>query len=678
MLALILTLGVVVDGACPGLRTLKGEIEVPRFSLTDLEDDFGEIKHEFDGSLAALGILAIDVPGFEKQRSEALTTVHECLKDGDAAAEETFGDGTVRRSLATTMNDDLNCAIDPGFRGTVHRAVRAFATRLGQVYDIESPLLLKTKNDDEKVYDSVLSILENGQHLEHFHSYSGGGGGGEKMTIDVHTDQGLFIAFVQPEYFLTNEKASFWIELEDGSRMKVPVDDPTYGSSIFFALGDGVEQFMNDHLGGAGPPLRPCPHALQVKDGGSRTWYGLMVLPPDDAVSPSHGLTYAHLRDLAVLGEDMSMGCSRKLYARELAATSCEANQLFCWARCMDPFDHWGEPVSKDICHGNGFMYYNCTDPHGQVSAGSAHGDYYPGCTDFQHETPVPTISPPPDTCDFDAAVKASEAEYFGKVHFEYGGRPWAPLDPPYDAGYLYWNVAEDGSITMKHLFPGRLGWSAVGIANPSGDKNGMHGAPIVMGIESNNEGNDVDAYIIDLDKSAFRWWNTPITSSDLTQGSITESPDQCLTEMTWTISTFGGDWTLDVAEDACNTLIWGVSTDTKIAYDPTFLKGGYHEARGHAYINFNHPQGTCGVPLPSASSSSSSSKKKSNWSAISTAAIAVAAVVMALLLFAVLGYAYYKKKQVLLKTTSPPPMKPTLESVVQNELDAEAKDPSA
>jgi len=623
-------------GACPVVKEVP-----PRFDYGDLTDDesFSGIKHQFDSSLSLFGIVAVDMPAdFGALRAAALTAVHHCIADTPDVARETFADGTVRSSLATAMDSPLEgCEGTDLFRGVVHAVVHAFAKRLGDVYDLAGPLLAS----EERTYDDVVSIVdEEANHLEHFHSYysdsttEGAKKHTTQETIELHTDQGLFIAFVQPENFfddenenLNNEKdtprgakghdknlARFEVRLRDGSTVDVPLDSPAYANTIFFALGDGVEQFVNARVGGSGPSLRPCPHSLTMADSYRRTWYGLMVLPPPEAVNPVLGLTYETLRQLA-LGttaesssshtssssfsspsdylNKFSAGCSRKLFARELAATSCAENQLYCWARCMDPTDLWGEPASLEICRDKGYDFYNCTDPLGQISDGTEHGDFYPGCTNHQHlATEPPTIAP----ADEEACAQETEEDpedYFGSVALEYGGRSWAPIDPPINAGSLQWNLIKNNTaLELKQSFPGRLGWFAIGLANPGGGHNGMNGAPIVMGIVDNTQGDDVDTYRIDDDNSAFRWWNTPTTAPDLANGKLQAT--ECHASMSFDLSTFGNTVDLDLADDACNTLLWGVSTDTQIAYDPDFLLGGYHELRGFVYVNFHHPQGAC------------------------------------------------------------------------------------
>ncbi|KAJ8606830.1 hypothetical protein CTAYLR_009176 [Chrysophaeum taylorii] len=673
------------SAGCPHLGRKLGEAWKPlRVDLETLADDakYSDVAHEFEGTLSAEGLIAVDIPEFSSLRSAALTQARACIADN--FVEEIFEDGTTRRSIASSVSpgleaQPLNCDVEE-FRAKVLDVVEIFANRFSSVYDLESSKILRSEKAG-KSYDTVVDVLEHGEHLEHFHVYSRDDGEDadvmkKKNTLEFHTDQGLFIAFVPP----LNSKddspvATFSVELRSGARVAAPIEDPEYKDSLFFMLGDGVEQFINENLGGSGPALRSCPHALEMR-GGDRVWYGLMVLPPADAVSPLHGLTYARLRDLAIDGGSsvegtVSMGCSRDLYARELAASSCGEDQLFCWVRCMDLFDHSGEPVSADICEEKGYAYFNCTDPAGQVSDGNEHGDFYPACTDYQHQTPVPTISPADETvCGdaFDEQVALDDAAYASRVTMEYAGPAWDPLETPIFAGYLYWSINGD-QIDFKQSYPGRIGWFSTGISNPGGDKNGMNGANIVMGIPYHDV--EVATYRIDDDNSAFRWWNEPTTSSsDMTLATLDMDANECVTSMTYSISMFNANVSFDLSAGACNILIWGVSTDTQIRYDPNFLQGGYHEVRGHLAIDFTQSDGTCGgtttpvdddeTPAPvddettepveevddAASSSSSKKKKKSSSSAKGLVAIIVIVVVVFVLLIAAGGFCCFRKKR--------------------------------
>lgn len=606
------------------VRRLNGDDEFKPLKLR-LDDLMAENSHDFEQSLSAFGVVAVDLgQEFGALRVKALEAAQSCIQDLHAPAEEAFQDGTRRLSVAVSIEPGFKaqkleaCAgVDQSFRRQIHSATALFADRLGEVYDLEHAAqpLLSTK-DSTTNYATVTDVLQHGEHLEHFHSYHKEGESNE-LTIPVHTDQGLFIAFVPPVNSDTDGNAlgplaKFWIELRDGSKVRVPIEDEEFQNCVFFLLGDGVEQYVNGLLGGGGPALRSCPHALEMTGvvNAHRVWYGLMILPPSDAVSPTHGLTYGRLRRLAIEDsadeKSASMGCSRNLFARELAATSCDADQLYCWARCMPLFDHYGDPVSADICQDQGYSFFNCTDPSRLVSDGTEHGDFYPGCTNYTFQTAAPTIAPADEeSCSdtFLAAVENANDENFGKATLEYAGPPWAPIVPPVFGGYLFWNVVDNATtnsgkaLSMRMLYPGRFGWFSMGLKNEGGRHNGMNGAHIVMAIPGRADVSEVAAYVIDEENSAFRWWSTPITTSDLGATSLSQQSDHCVTEFAFTISEFTEDFAFDPTEGVCHQLLWGVSTDTLYEYDPLFLHGGYHEARGFFDVDFTKPDGKCDEP---------------------------------------------------------------------------------
>ena len=83
-----------------------------------------------------------------------------------------------------------------------------------------------------------------------------------EATIDLHTDQGLFIAFT-PALTVGAEDvsaATFTLARRDGSRAEVALDAPRYASCVFVMLGDGVAQYAAGREAG----LRAAPHALET------------------------------------------------------------------------------------------------------------------------------------------------------------------------------------------------------------------------------------------------------------------------------------------------------------------------------------------------------------------------------------------------------------------------------
>ena len=80
-------------------------------------------------------------------------------------------------------------------------------------------------------------------------------------------------------------------------------------------------------------------------------------------------------------------------------------------------------------------------------------------------------------------------------------GRAWEHWFVPETVGQLAWTLSADQSeVSISHTVEGRVGWMAVGLRNPTGKKNGMNGAPVVMTIPDADEAEGfgrsaVDAY---------------------------------------------------------------------------------------------------------------------------------------------------------------------------------------
>jgi len=271
-----------------------------------------------------------------------------------------------------------------GFRAEVDHVTRAFASRIsdGCLPD-QTKNLLETKSEAH-TFRTVFDVVDNGEHLEHFHDYQGSSAPNE-TTVEWHTDQGLFLAFtpgvLTEQGKLLEETEGFYIELADKSQHLVQFgkDD-----DLIFMLGDGMNQVVNPSLNGR--HLRAVPHALLMPTHGenqSRVWYGRMVLPPVDAVHPQHGETFGRLRQLLIESttsaatddEALALGCSSSsifTHARQLEEASCEEGTLFCWHRCMVTADH---EVSEDICSEEN-LDLSCVNPRGQLWDDS-HGDWF-------------------------------------------------------------------------------------------------------------------------------------------------------------------------------------------------------------------------------------------------------------------------------------------------------------
>lgn len=200
-----------------------------------------------------------------------MSHLHACImsiEDESSVPTQSFPDGTIRRSFATSTlpdgpqpiksledyevlslrSESTSCGHFKShlasFRATVDLATRQFAERLSTEMGTSLPKpLLSTSNSAGHDYEDIKQVFEGGEHLEHFHSYQKGGRGKE-ATIDFHTDQGFFIAFTPGLIVTSSEEPQalsdgFFIQESDGEKMTMEF---TGEDDLVFMMGDGVNQ----------------------------------------------------------------------------------------------------------------------------------------------------------------------------------------------------------------------------------------------------------------------------------------------------------------------------------------------------------------------------------------------------------------------------------------------------
>jgi hypothetical protein len=318
-------------------------------------------------------------------------------------------------------------------------------------------------------------------------------------------------------------------------------------------LGDGVNQYINPKIAN-GVSLRATPHSLSMPtqdESYARAWYGRMVLPPAQATHPDHPeYTFGDIRQMmndATLRSDregvnnLDLGCSSTLVTRQLEETTCEADTLMCWHRCMNTTEFG---VSPEICAEQGLSMM-CINPRGQLWD-NTHGDFFPGCAapDAELNTPYPQL---PNYPRDDEVCTDSQFQSFVSAAGEYEHS----IDLGNNATFM-WTV--DGELVDGMLaFNGIFGWLAFGLANVGGGKNGMHGADVIMAIPGGNYsavtgldltmGPTVSEYIIHPTESAFRHWQDPVVSVMRAQemGLYDVDVDECFTALTFKTSAING-----------------------------------------------------------------------------------------------------------------------------------------
>ncbi|GBG32924.1 Hypothetical Protein FCC1311_091502 [Hondaea fermentalgiana] len=407
--------GVLCVAVLAGAVALGEGNVATRVALADLEREGAAVEAMME-SLRHSGVVQVaEVPGLAQARAEALALNVACGEVSQAAVGSASYDGTHRRSLGTVPGEGFAHGVpsevcerfdkaSTALREATSRAARAFANKLGM--HLPRASFLATA-EDEDAYETVDAIVRDSQQLEHFHAYNRAEDNeDDMMTVDLHMDQGMFIAFTPALMYemdkgLSGNKAgSFLIELPGGRLEEVDFADN--GDVIVFMLGDGVNQYVNPALENAGhAPLRATPHAMQMPSDGSnawRSWYGRMYLPPAHAINSDYDVPFGEMRKRSIEAglkgdaEGMAMGCSGDLFARELHESTCEAGALFCWHRCMNLTDY---DVSDEICEAED-LELACADPEGNLWASySPHnGQVAPRCVNVTEDSVYLTYAP--------------------------------------------------------------------------------------------------------------------------------------------------------------------------------------------------------------------------------------------------------------------------------------------
>lgn len=655
---------------------------------------FDTFKPSFLHALKSVGLVSITgipfgastcgdddaTPGNNKanNKEETLSLIHDCALVSAATQELDFPDGTRRLTMATHsipgaggmqkmqhsngVDDDNKCikfshAADH-FRKVNAEVTETFALRLSSilVHEVDrdyegrnasskqgEPLL--ATQDGSYSFSTLFDIVKYGEHLEHFHSYqrlheaplaennNGAAAAvhdGSPRTIDIHIDQGLFIAFTPGHFVDTLDPtvphtvgSGFYIGLQDGSQVMVAFNQH---DDLVFMLGDAINQINK------GSQLRATPHALimpnhDVKD--ARVWYGRMVLPPHDVIHPQHnnktfgdirhelisasaaiaGKNNANSHDLDIISAS-SLGCSSAMSVRNLHSQNqnCEHDTMYCWFQCMN-YTQFG--VSPDLCAEQG-LDLACINPRHQLYTGG-HGDYYPACIDIataENATAYPPLRDEP----WDGELCTSDKLDIFKGESEY--------DHVLTMGNatLLWSITVDDDETVvngRFVFNGLFGWLAFGFANVGGNKNGMHGATVIMAHPGGNYsaktgldlslGANIDEYVIDPQQSSFRFWQTPV--SNITKTYSVEA-NECFTAITFKASGIHDKvFTLDGT--GMDELIWAANAEDYFV--------GYHGPlnRGRFAVNWLNGEATVnGAPVennrPKDEDSSDASKKQS------------------------------------------------------------------
>jgi len=412
------------------MLAVQAEVLVPaRLSFAELMND-GDSSSSSSSLLKVLqevGMVSIThIPQFPKH--QALNAIPGCIQESQATVSEMYADGTVRRSLGTqwtgvdahdesghvTMmnhgSDAQDCQVLEDqlatLRTTASTIAKAFAQVLVQSLHLEGTPLLLDHQDPTKTF-SLVDIINQGDHIEHFHAYESSSSStfeesSSARTIEWHVDQGLFLIFT-PGMIQNEATDGFWVRLADGSERMVEFDASQ--DDMVILLGDGVDQYVNAKLLGeknAARPLRAVPHALTMPSATiehPRVWYGRMVLPPPSAQHPLYeDLSYGALKEAMAAPQDagdaaLSLGCSSTMRVlagheagNETDDDGCGDGEFPCWHRCMNITE--GETATDCENQGLELLCVTQVDEQRFLWDNTHNSIFFPGCAN-SNSTPV-------------------------------------------------------------------------------------------------------------------------------------------------------------------------------------------------------------------------------------------------------------------------------------------------
>ena len=280
----------------------NGHYMVPAFDTTDLQSGRGYDR--LSQALATTGLIALSMDNiidYSDTRNAALGGLCECAADSSFAGLEgadsvLLGDGqTVRSTLATatvgnsplplTLQLGGTCGVKTaeamdGLRDHVALASSTFLGAWDQLlaherrHDLgvsDSTLL---RNSYGGSYHTVSSIVQAASNLEHFHVYSkqkkATSAFQNQPALQMHTDAGLFLAFVPAHDCSSTGGADESFYLEDSSGETVQAIFPS--NSIAIMLGAGAEHWLKTP---ESLSLKATRHSVDMGAGDSRAWYGM-------------------------------------------------------------------------------------------------------------------------------------------------------------------------------------------------------------------------------------------------------------------------------------------------------------------------------------------------------------------------------------------------------------------
>jgi len=277
-------------------------------------------------TLSHVGMLAItDIPELEITRQSALSSTHECLSgEKKHGAEASLPDGTTRRTLVLKDDSVSDCPeIQPQLE-LLHSLVQKATNSIAMALD-QSNIHVQIEMVNGSTLTSMAQIVFQAKQLDHFHTYKGNSTT-HSAALALHLDAGIFIAFVPPLWkdHADGQASGLQVQLPDGAIESVVLND----NSVVIMMGLAAEKFLK-------LSLRPVPHSLQVPRGTMRSWYGHMVLLPEDMLVEGK-TSFQEFWSKSNREIASGLGCSSSskeiLPLADQANPPCPTGTVDCWA----------------------------------------------------------------------------------------------------------------------------------------------------------------------------------------------------------------------------------------------------------------------------------------------------------------------------------------------------------
>jgi hypothetical protein len=305
----LLLMMTVVIAMC--VSTVEGRAmvakKVPSFTLQELSSN--QRSEEFATILRSTGLMTIETSSFNDVLGHAaLDGLCRCENKlslvGNSDTALLHDGSTMRTTVASATvgntprplpaNIAEHCGLDTmtlmeQVRDEVALTADAFIQALDHLINgsgRNTNNLSLLRDSKGRPYNRVASIVSAANHLEHFHVYSKKTAGtNNQASLDWHTDAGLFLAFIPALDCRgsTNENdASFWYKDENGMSARA-VFQP---NSIAIMLGAGAEHWLHSPV-----PLKATRHAVAMREGESRAWYGMSKWYDQKMCFPMHAIS---------------------------------------------------------------------------------------------------------------------------------------------------------------------------------------------------------------------------------------------------------------------------------------------------------------------------------------------------------------------------------------------------